>query len=267
MKAFLKLVAKEESGKPAALSKEFDGALEEEGLAKSLSLYIERRWTKTGYTAGVLVECVPILRKIFSDTSLNNMLVHACHLYLECDFIIAAMRAFANFDYFVTMPYLNFIEKSDQNELCQSLPLLYQGLKNGNLTTLKEYHVEWTHISMKGLAPTSLLDKHLLERMLHASAGGVRMQCGGEYFSDDERTPRATQLYKLTPDERKNIPTENLIAERYLGKFGYLASISVCHSNKNSKAKRICDDLLFVGAEIHSDEEVLKSTNKIIQSL
>ena len=93
------------------------------------------------------------------------------------------------------------------------------------------------------------------------------MQCGREYFSDDERTPRATQLYKLTPDERKNIPTENLIAERYLGKFGYLASISACHSNKNFKAKRIRDDLLFVGAEIHSDEEVLKSTNKIIQSL
>ena len=80
--------------------------------------------------------------------------------------------------YFVTMPYLNFIKKSDQNELCQPLPLLYQGLKNGNLTTLKEYHVEWTHISMKDLAPTLLLDKHLLERMLHASAGGVKMQCG-----------------------------------------------------------------------------------------
>ena len=59
MKAFLKLVTKEESGKPAALSKEFDRALEE-GLAKSLSLYIERWWTKTGY--GALVECVPILQ-------------------------------------------------------------------------------------------------------------------------------------------------------------------------------------------------------------
>ena len=126
MKAFLKLVAKEESGKPAALSKEFDRALEEEGLA---SVYIERRWTKTGYTAGALVECVPILQKILSDTSLNNMLVHACRLNLECDFIIAAMRALANFTYFVTMPYLNFIEKSDQNDLCQSLPLLYQALK------------------------------------------------------------------------------------------------------------------------------------------
>ena len=80
------------------------------------------------------------------------------------------------------------------------------GIKNGNLTTLKEYHVEWTHISIKDLA-------------------------------------------------------------QHRGKFGYLASISTCHSNKNFKAKRIRDDLLFIGAEIHSDEEVLKSTNKIIQSL
>ena len=124
MKAFLKLAAKEESGKPTALSKEFDRALEEEGLAKSLSLYIERRWTKTGYTAGALVEYIPILQKILSDTSLNNMLVHACRFYLECDFIIAVMRALANFIYFVNMPYLNSIEKSDQNELSISSTLV-----------------------------------------------------------------------------------------------------------------------------------------------
>ena len=137
MKALLKLVAREESGKPTSLSKDFDRALEEQQMTKSLSLYIERRWTKTGYTAGALVECIPIFQKILSDTTQNNMLVQACRLYLECDFIIARMRALANFTYIVTMPYLNFVERSDQNDLCNSLPLLYQGLKEGKLGMLK----------------------------------------------------------------------------------------------------------------------------------
>ena len=54
---------------------------------------------------------------------------------------------------------------------------------------------------MKELAPTSALDKHMLKKMSHASAGGVKMQCWRDYFPDDERKPRATQLYKLTSDE------------------------------------------------------------------
>ena len=41
MNAVLKLVAKEDSGKPTSLCKEFKAAVEEKGLTKSLSLYIE----------------------------------------------------------------------------------------------------------------------------------------------------------------------------------------------------------------------------------
>lgn len=118
------------------------------------------------------------------------------------------------------MPYLNFVEKSDQNELCRTLPILYQGLLKGELNTLKDFHVEWAHVAMKNLAPSSALDKHLMEKMCHASAEGIKMQCGREYFPDDEGKPRATQLHKMRPEERKNIPTENLVAERYLGKLG-----------------------------------------------
>ena len=39
MTTLLKLVVREESGKPTSLAKEFDCALEKEGLTKSLSLY------------------------------------------------------------------------------------------------------------------------------------------------------------------------------------------------------------------------------------
>ena len=45
--------------------------------------------------------------------------------------------------------------------------------------------------------------------------------------------------------ERKNIPTENLLAERYLAKSGQLIFQSAKHSNNFFKAKRIKDDLMF----------------------
>ena len=49
----------------------------------------------------------------------------------------------------------------------------------------------------------------------------------------------------MTPDERKNLSSENLVCERDLAKFVYLAFISAARSNKFSKAKRIRDDLMF----------------------
>ena len=51
------------------------------------------------------------------QTTHTNMLTEACKLYLESDYILAAMRALENFTYHVTMPYLNFVEQSDQNML------------------------------------------------------------------------------------------------------------------------------------------------------
>ena len=73
--------------------------------------------------------------------------------------------------------------------------------------------------------------------MCKQAAEGVKMQCGQEYFPEENQEPRAAQLYKMNIKERKNIPTENLATERYFATFGYLASISAFRSNKNFKAK------------------------------
>ena len=73
--------------------------------------------------------------------------------------------------------------------------------------------------------PTSDLDNHLLKCMCIEAAKGVELQCVREYWAETEN-PRTTQLHKLTPSERENIPTENMASERYLARFGSLASIS-----------------------------------------
>ena len=76
---------------------------------------------------------------------------------------------------------------------------------------------------------------------------GIHLQCSREYWdnqlsSSDER---ATSIVKLSQTERQNLPTENLVCERYLATFGHIASNSASHSNKRFKAKRIRDDLMF----------------------
>ena len=69
----------------------------------------------------------------------------------------------------------------------------------------------------------------------------------------------------MTDDERKNIPSENLVCERYLAKFGYLDSISVERSSKYFKAKRIRDNLMFDALE--KKEDIEKSSWQIMKSL
>ena len=80
--AYLELVAKEASSCTSSLSDEFSLILEEDGVYKNYSLYKERRFTKLGYTAGALFDCIPQFQKLFERTSKNNLLVRACRLYL-----------------------------------------------------------------------------------------------------------------------------------------------------------------------------------------
>lgn len=81
-----------------------------------------------------------------------------------------------------------------------------------------------------------------------------------KYLLENEWNPRAAQLYTMTEEKRKN-----LVTERYLAKFGYLGSLSASQSNKNFKAKRIWDDLMF--SSVESEAIVLKKTGSIIKDL
>ena len=70
--------------------------------------------------------------------------------------------------------------------------------------------------------------------------------------------PESCKLYTMAEERWKNIPTEC-----YLGKFGFLASLSASHRNKNFKAKRIQGDLMFSLVEL--EVECLKKTESIIK--
>ena len=121
------------------------------------------------------------------------MLTEACKLYIQCDYIKAALKALATFTYNVTMAYLNYIEQSTQEELSTitSLKKLFQDLTGGKMDTLKKYHVEWTQVDMKKQKPTTLLDHQLLNLMCKEAAKGIEIQYASEYWAENNN-PRAT---------------------------------------------------------------------------
>ena len=89
MEALLKLVSAEGDGKTTSLGPLFDLKLEEDGVYKSFSLYKEKRFTRLGYQAGAILDCIHYFRKVLEETHLNNLLVRSCRIYLENDFILA----------------------------------------------------------------------------------------------------------------------------------------------------------------------------------
>ena len=263
IKAMLKLVSHEKSAAKVSLSKSFDLELEKDGVYKSMSLYKERRFTKLGYSAGAILDCVQQYERVLENTTCNNLLVQACRLYCESDYIRTALKALGYFTYRVTMPFLNCVERCDQNQLIVIIKQLYEDLLQGKMDTLVDYNVPWTHVKTEILEPSSPLDHLILNKMCNEAAAGLHTQCAGEYWEDSEK-PRATQLHKLSHDERRLMATENLICERYLGGMGSLAAVSAAKSNKFFKGKRMRDDLVFDNKTAPTDEVMVLKTTKVV---
>ena len=187
-------------------------------------------------------------------------------MYIKSEYICGALKALGYLTYKVTMPFLNCVERCDQNSLLPIIKSPHNDLQNGKFDILTDYHVPWAHIKTEILQPTTTFDHLVLDKMCKAAADGIYMQCAGEYWEDVENS-RATQVHKLKHDERKNLPTENLACERYLSQFGALAGVSAAKSNKFFKAKRIRDDLMFNKEMSDGEEEIVKATNNILNHL
>jgi hypothetical protein len=163
--ALLKLVSHGNDGKTTSLAQQLDIILEEAGVHRSFSIYKERRFTKLGYQAGAVYECIPYFKKLLAETPLNNLLIRACKLYLENDFILAGMKTLANFTYNVTMPCLNCVEKANQDRLVDILQKLFIDLQNKSMNTLSRYNVKRTHVNIGKMLPESDLDRLIIGEM------------------------------------------------------------------------------------------------------
>ena len=106
-----------------------------------------------------------------------------------------------------------------------------------------KYKVQWIYVNIEKQNLDSEIEQFLIGVMCLSAADGLELQCSRECWAEIEDGQRAPQIHKLTKEQRENLPTENLCAERYLARFGVLTSNSARHSNNFFKAKRIRDDL------------------------
>ena len=143
---------------------------------------------------------------------------------------------------------------------------MYQDLLAGNPNTLEEYQVEYKHVIVEGF--TNQIQKDAFSMMCIDAAAGIKLQCGGEYgFGDiDEEDPRATQLYKLSKAELKDMPTNNINAERNLAKFSHLVVVGKFR-NKQFTAESIRNDIvLFQSSQSVVDSITKKITKKVLNN-
>ena len=70
---------------------------------------------------------------------------------------------------------------------------------------------------MKKQKPSSPLDAYMQKQMCINAGAGVELHCARENWSESIY-PRATQLFKLTEEERENLPCDILEPERFVAK-------------------------------------------------
>ena len=137
-------------------------------------------------------------------------------MYLESDFVMARLKALSNFTYHVTMPFLNFVERVNQDALCSIIPTLFQELQNSSLICddLQPFRVKWTYVTMEKQELKTALDKYLTKLLCQSAASGLEPQCPRKYCSNQEGTVRATVLHELYNKQRSKLPSNNLCAKR-----------------------------------------------------
>ena len=245
----------------------FDFVLEREGKVKHLSLYKERRFTKLDYSCASILDAFPYLEMVINRTHLSNQHVDMVRLLLDSEFFLSELNVLAYFTHKVTLPLLNAVEVSTQQDLCNIFPQLYKDLSEGSMNTLDNFSVQYRHVTV--ITPSSDMEKALLKEMCHHAAKCIELQCGREYgfgnHTDESDPPRATQIYKLTPAEKDGLETNNIPAERHLGVFDKRA-ICAKSCNYKCKVKSLRDNMVLHNSSFHNTpdhqlKQVLKFLN------
>ena len=118
---------------------------EREGAVKHMSLYQERRFAKLGYVAGSILDTIPLLTILLNEAPSQNLHTDSVRIFLVGEFFSTCLAALSFFSYNVSLPLLNCIEESSQEDLCQMFPTLHSDLLEGKTNTLEAFIVKWRH--------------------------------------------------------------------------------------------------------------------------
>ena len=185
-------------------------------------------------------------------------------MFLDSENFITKLSVLAFFTHKVSLPLLNFVEISSQEELPRLFPKLYGDLQRGKMDTLEQYLVKYCHVVVS--PPTNETETLLLESMCLNVSKSMMLQCGREYgFANKNESARATQLNLLTAEELAQLPANNIPSERTFSVFDRKA-VTAKSRNHKFKAKHIRNDRTFYQSSVSNipDQkvsEILKILN------
>ena len=102
--ALLKLVTYDKSENSYSLADVLDYIVKKEGNVKDLSLYRQRIFAKLGYSAASILQALSLFQMLPTETKMDNLLVEACKLNIECEFLITELQALTYFTHKITLP-------------------------------------------------------------------------------------------------------------------------------------------------------------------
>ena len=83
---------------------------------------------------------------LLNESHLTNQHIKIVHMFLDSEFFITKLSVLALFMHRVSLPLLNFVQISSQEELLRVFPKLYEGLQKGKMDTLEQYLVKYHHV-------------------------------------------------------------------------------------------------------------------------
>ena len=264
IKSILSLVSHDKSATSTNQADLFDFILEREKKVKHMALYKERCFTKLGYSCASILDALPFLQMLLNETHLSNQHVEMVRMFLDSDFFLIELQVLSFFTYKISLTLLNAVEVSTQEELRKIFPQLYDDLARGSMNTVDKYTVQHRHLVVE--SPKTDLENVLLSEMCTKAAETIELQCGRGYGFGERlnENPRATAIYKLTPEERKDLETHDLVAERNLGVFDKRADIAKFQNHK-FKAKSIRNVVLHKSSFKNTPDYHLKQVVKILE--
>ena len=128
----------------------------------------------------------------------TNQLVECCEIYLSTDLFITELECLVFFNHFVTFPFLKCVEVSNQDQLVEIFPKLYNDLLD------KKTHLEKLLFQFMAFQYTRIINGYVKRDYWHVFLLQKR-QCGREYGFSDGQDLRATNISNLTPEQQAGL--------------------------------------------------------------
>ena len=211
--------------------------------------HVQSLSAKLRYLARAILQAMPLLIQLLDEITKENLHVQAARTYIEYEYIYTALFFCLSYmSNHVNFPLLQCVSQADlqtgQEKLCEILPRHHDDPSLNNVSTLSQFVVQ-RHYPVR--APQGELEKIIITRLCQNSARKLKLQCGRDYFPENELPPWATRVLSLTAEQKEGLPVDNLIVEleRGFSSFDRRSRIAKCGNRK------------FTGANIRNNMTML----------